>query len=333
MSERLAVTPWDEELRCWLVTYIREHPHHTTAVLSRSEYIGVSRRALDAYVAGTYFLPREEGGSGANPATSRIERAVSDYRERVEGVVRHGYQNTFVATRTWRQLEQACATAIDERAIVVIYGRPGVGKSRCLMEYTIRAMATSPVSLLVSCNITPTYFLERLARAVGLDRGKSMAALEDAIADKLRRYVRPVFVDQANYLSERSLGSLCYIWELARVPVVLVGTKDLYDRFTRSRLTEDVRAQLSSRVAMHYLLSELTVGEAKAIIERALGPETTDETVRQIYSVTGGVHRHVDMILPRILQLTRFNEEKLADGSVTMSEIISVAGSRLMTGI
>jgi hypothetical protein len=55
--------------------------------------------------------------------------------------------------------------------------------------------------------------------------------------------------------------------------------------------------------------------------------------VRQIYAVTDGVHRHVDMILPRILRLTRFNEEKLADGSVTMSKIISLAGSRLMTGM
>ena len=153
MSESRAASPWDEELRCWLVTYIREHPHHTTAVLSRSEYIGVSRRALDAYVAGTYFLPKEEGGSGANPATSRIERAVSDYRERVEGIVRHGYQNTFVATRTWRQLEQACATAIDERSIVVIYGRPGVGKSRCLMEYSIRAMARSTAATTRPCRI------------------------------------------------------------------------------------------------------------------------------------------------------------------------------------
>ena len=57
----------------------------------------------------------------------------------------------------------------------------------------------------------------------------------------------------------------------ARVPVVLAGTKALYDRFTTSRLTEEVRAQLASRVGLHYLLPVLTVREVKSIIERALG--------------------------------------------------------------
>lgn len=48
----------DEELRNWLASYIRKYPHHTTAILSRSEFIGISRAALDAYLEGTYFSPR-----------------------------------------------------------------------------------------------------------------------------------------------------------------------------------------------------------------------------------------------------------------------------------
>ncbi len=54
----------DEELQHWLQSYINQFPHHTTAVLSRSEYIGVSRAALDLYLAGTYFLPKELGEQG-----------------------------------------------------------------------------------------------------------------------------------------------------------------------------------------------------------------------------------------------------------------------------
>jgi NedA-like, galactose-binding domain len=48
------------------------------------------------------------------------------------------------------QVQQAFNTAINENAIVVISGRPGVGKSRCLFEYAVRKMMTAPVSVLCS---------------------------------------------------------------------------------------------------------------------------------------------------------------------------------------
>jgi hypothetical protein len=97
-------------------------------------------------------------------------------------------------------------------------------------------------------------------------------------------------------------------------------------------MTEGVRAQLSSRVALHYLLAELSLPEAKAIIKRALGGLATNEVVAKIYNVTGGIHRHVDMIMPRILELVERNKEKLDAGEVTIIDIIVIAGSRLITG-
>lgn len=323
--------PWDEELRRWLEAYIERHPHHTTGILSRSQFIGISKRALDTYLAGIYFLPIEAGGMGVKSESSKIEGAIRAYRERIEGSARHGYANTFVETRTWFQLQRACHVAINENVIVVVYGKPGVGKSRCLLEFTVKKMVTAPLTILCSRNITPKYFVEKMAQELGLRNETRIAKTEDAVADKLNRYPRPIYVDQANYLSEQSLGSICYIWEKARVPIVLLGTKDLYDLFTTSSRTEDIRAQISSRVAMHYLLSELTLPEVKAIIKRALGDDATDDAVAQIFNVTGGIHRHVDMIMPRILDLKEINEEKLAAGKVTMRDIITTAGSRLMT--
>ncbi len=323
----------DEELRRWLEDYLSAHQQHPTSVLSRAQFIGVSRSALDAYVRGRYFLSAAQGGEGINPATSNIEHAIRAYRERVEGTVRHGYANTFVETGAWRQLRQACEIAIRENVIVVIYGKPGVGKSRCLMEYAVREMKTAPLSVLCSRNITIRYFVQQLARGLNLDAQPVTAELEDMIAQKLMRYPRVICIDQANYLNERCLGTLCHLWEKAHVPVCMIGTRDLYELFTTSRMTEDVRAQLSSRVALHYMLSELTIEEVKGIVEQALGDDATAEMVAQIYNVTGAIHRHVDMILPRILDLKARNEEKLRTGEVKMREIVNIAGSRLMTGI
>lgn len=321
---------WDEELRSWLEAHIQQHPHHTTEVLSRSEYIGVARRVIDSYVARKYFLPRSMGGEGVNPATSKIENAIRAFRVQVEGTVRHGYTNTFIETTTWKHFRQACSIAIKENVIVVIYGKPGIGKSRDLMEFAVREMTTAPVMILCSPNITPFHFVQELAIALKLDVRGSVAKIEKVVAETLRLNPRALFIDQANYLDEKSLGSICFIWERSRVPVALVGTKALYDLFMSSRLTQEVRAQLASRVAVHYLLPELTVAEVKTIVKRGLGEGATDEMVAEIHNVTGGIHRHVDMIMPRIIDLEARNKKEIEKGEVTIKKIIDVAGSRLM---
>ena len=321
----------DEELRQWLISHTEKHPHLTTNVLARADYIGSSRTALDAYITGTYFLPADAGGQGVDPRRSKLEDHIRRYRERVEGTVRHGFANTFVATRTWYQLEQACNTAIGENAIVVVYGKPGLGKTRSLTEYCVEKMrSTMPINILCSANITTRYFVQKLATSLGLDDKPPTARLEDNIAEKLKRSPRPIFVDQANYLKESALGTICYVWDIARVPVVLVGTKLLHDIFFSSRLTEDVRAQLSRRIAMHYPLDELTPSQAKAIITAGLGADATDENIAKIINLTGAIHGNVEAMIRRVLDLKKRNQDKLEAGEVTLNDIISTAGTKLM---
>jgi DNA transposition AAA+ family ATPase len=321
----------DEALRLWLVNHIKQHPHLTTTHLAREAYIGTSRAALDQYLNGKYFLPRENGGQGVDPKKSNLEQKIRAYRERIEGTERHGFTNSFMTTRTYYQVMKACETAISENVIVVIYGRPGVGKTRCLMEFSIDKMTTLPIGILCSRNITPRYFVQKIAQQVGVDDRPATARLEDLIAEKLKKSPRPLFVDQANYLHEKSLGTICYLWEIAKIPVVLFGTKDLYELFNTSRLTEDVRAQLSSRVAMHYPLEGLTAEEVKTIVRKVMGDQATDEVIAEVWKRASGVHRHVDMGLPRVLQLAQANEARLASGKVTMVQIVQQAFSRLMT--
>ncbi len=323
----------DEELRLWLDKFIKEHAHLPTTALSRSDHIGVSRTALDAYVSGTYFLPKENGGLGVS-GNSQIEGKIRAYRERVEGTIRHGYENSFLDTRSWLQFQHACQTAIGENVIVVVYAKPGVGKSRCLQEYSTAKLKTMPVQILCSANITTRYFAQKIARELGLDEKTPTAPLEDLIAERLKRNPRALFIDQANYLNEKALGTICYLWEKAKIPIVLIGTKDLFELFMTSRLTEDVRAQLSSRVAMHYPLMELSVEEVKSICQRALGENATDKAVAKIFNVTKGNHRHLDMILPRVRQLAdKPDNVRLMLNDVTyIEDIIEKATSRIMVG-
>lgn len=323
---------WDEELRQWLEDYIKENSHHTTLVLSRSQYIGVSKSAIDSYLEGKYFLPAALGGAGGDVKTSTLETKIRSFREKVEETTRHGYAKSFMKTSTWLQMKTAFKIAQKENVIVVVYGKPGIGKSRGVLQYSIKEMTNAPINILCSRNITAHYFAKAIAKELNITETGSLPKLEDLIIEKLRKSPRSIFVDQANYLNEKSLGTICHIWEKCRIPIALVGTKALFDLFMKSDLTEEVRAQLASRVAVHYLLSELDLSEVKMIVQKALGKNATDEIIAQIHNITGGVHRHVDMILPRILDLKKRNADLIKSGKIQMSEIVNTAGSRLMIG-
>jgi DNA transposition AAA+ family ATPase len=300
-------------------------------VISRSQYIGVPRTILEEYLDGVYFLPKKSGGKGNFVGRSGVEEAIRRFREKIEGTTRHDETKSFLETRTWVQVQTACNTAIKRNAIVLVYGEPGVGKTRCLSEYARRSMTTAPVQALCSPSMTTLYFAQRLASRLALSESASAARLEDKIAERLRRTPRPIFIDQANYLSEKSLGTICYVWEVARVPIVLAGTKSLYELFTSSRLTEDVRAQLSSRIAMHYPLGGLVLGEAKAIIQRELGKYgNDDEDIAQIYNIAGGLMRRTINLLKNLLDSIALNREELEAGKVTLKELIAKAGSKLL---
>lgn len=184
-----------------------------------------------------------------------MKTAYSDYFGKrcdnfsVNDLSRYSYANTFKRTRVWEQVGQACDVAINENVIVVVYGRPGIGKSRCLTEYALQKMRTAPITVLCSRNITPRFFIQKLAKELRIERQWTIPDLEEAVAEQLTRYPRPLFIDQANFLHKRSLGTVCHLWELARLSIVLLGTKALFELFIKSKLTEEVRDQLSSRSA------------------------------------------------------------------------------------
>lgn len=323
----------DEKLRQWLEKYIEDHPHLPTSELERDDHVGYSRTALDAYLKGTYFLPKSSGGVfNIPPKKSRIEDKIRDYRDRMEGVIRHGVRDSFIPTRLWQQFQFLCKTAIEEKAIVIGYGKPGAGKSRALLQYKTEKMQTNPVEIFCSANITTRYFIQKIAKEIGVDTRPPTAQLEDMVAEKLRKGpTRLLFVDQANYLNEKSLGTICYLWEKAnRNPIVLIGTKDLFDLFMSSRMTQDVRAQLTSRVAWHCPFVELDISEVKSIVTAMLGKRANTAVIEQIHNITGGNHRHLNMMMPRLTGIVRKNEQKIDDGSYLLEEIVAEAGMKLL---
>jgi DNA transposition AAA+ family ATPase len=318
---------YDESLRLWFEMHLAENSHLTTNGLARLMGPGVSRSILDAYLKKIYFKSEE---NPAGVVTSKLEDKIRKYKEGVTGSPRGQNQIGFTETTAWLQFQYACYVATKEDVITVVYGDPGIGKTTCLREYSYRKQTAAPIKILCSPNITSKHFASKLAKELKIDKRMSLAELEDAIAEKLAKYPRAIMIDQVNYLDEKALGTICYIWEVARIPIVLIGTQDLYDLFTRTRLTQDVRSQLSSRVAMHFPLENLSPAEQKTIIEKVVGSNTDSAFVQQIMKLTRGNFRHLSFIFPRIEEIKKLYAEQIANGSKTEEDVIETAGQRLM---
>jgi len=72
-------------------------------------------------------------------------------------------------------------------------------------------MTTQPISIMCSPNTTPFSFVKRLAHLVGATVRQQTHLTQEEIVGKLIRAPKPLFIDQANYLDEKSLGTLCFL--------------------------------------------------------------------------------------------------------------------------
>lgn len=309
-----------------LKRFMEKHPHITPKVLARKENVNFSEAAIAAYLKETYFLSKELGGQGVQAGGgSRLETNIRAYLDRMEGTEREqGYRDEFVETATWKRFSAACNTAIERNVIVVLYGPPGLGKSRCLREYAKRNLTTSPVMVLCSANVTTRFFAQKIGDELRLNTRLSTAELEDKITERLKRSPRPIFVDQANYLNDKGLGLLCHIWEVSQVPIVMLGTQDLFSLFSASRLTEDVRMQLATRVEWPCPLAELSQKECTRLVEQTLGT-VSEADAREIYRITRGNFRFLARTLRNLTELRQANGD-----AGELADLIEAARARLI---
>jgi hypothetical protein len=97
---------------------------------------------------------------------------------------------------------------------------------------------------------------------------------------------------------------------------------------TLKAVSERINPEL--RVAVHYPLTGLLLSEAKALIKRELNQYATDDAVAQIYNITDGLPRCIEILVPTLKELIERNSQELKSGKIKLGELIAKAASRLM---
>ena len=272
-----------------------------------AQALGLSASALSQWLKGKY-----QGDSKA--IDRKVARHLGLEKNRAEtGVADLG---RFVLTSVAEKVFMVCEYCARHKSMGVVQGAAGMGKTMALAEYAERA----PDALYLRCHPgfdRPTPVLTALAEKLKLipaarERvtmvGQSWTRLLDAILARLTGASCIIIIDEAQYLSVKTLEILRTIVDVAEVGLVLAGNDEVYRRVEGERAQF---AQLHSRIA---ILRRIGLGATRDDMAKLAGHFLADDGIDMLVERSrraGGIRASM-----KILALARDyaeDEAKAAD--------------------
>jgi DNA transposition AAA+ family ATPase len=150
-------------------------------------------------------------------------------------------KNVLAAFDAFQNILQAAREGTP--AMGMFSGQAGLGKTTAGAWLFVHADG-----VLVRCLKADTLgtFLERLAFELGLEVRQRRADMLNFIVKELAIHDKPLFIDEADYLAEKTevLETIRDIYDLANVPIILIGYEHLPKKVKRL-------PQLLSRISQH----------------------------------------------------------------------------------
>ena len=185
----------------------------------RNKNVGMGQSTIYAYAECKWTQ------NSSQQALERFEGRLRGWLDHAE----HGGQteNIDLSVRSAKLIDLGLREAYLSRKFVLIAGPSGQGKSLLLRHY--RNTTTRGDMRIVEAydGMTARAFLAAICRALGeIDTG-SVDHLIMRAAGVLAEHPRVIAIDEANFLKSQSINQLVYIYNQARMGVVLLGTREL----------------------------------------------------------------------------------------------------------
>lgn len=231
-----------------------------------AKLLGIGASTLSQYLSGTY--PGD---------TARLDRVATQVLAR-EAEARGAVRLPRTETRTLLRIHDALRQCHAERALGVVYGPSGVGKTFALRDYCARTEGA--VLLEAAPDWTPRVLFGTLADALGQPPARRDSAhdLFDVCARRLRGSARLVVVDEAEHLPYRGLELLRRLHDLSGCGLVLAGMPRLKQNLQGRQADY---AQLYTRVAVAVHATPPDEPEVALLVRGAL-PEAPDAAVAAV---------------------------------------------------
>ncbi|CUU88152.1 bacteriocin [Campylobacter hyointestinalis subsp. hyointestinalis] len=194
--------------------------------------------------------------------------------------------------------------AIKQQALMKITAKSGTGKTTA-----VRALLLSiPQSVIVTAydGMSKKELLEEIAVAVGAKSTlKTQQALMRAIKDQLSHTKKVLIIDEANFMSEKSLEQIRHIQDVSQTAIVLVGTERLDMQIARSH------EQVESRVRACLPLRAFGESEVMALFAKD-GIKLDEKEASQIWKKCRNL-REVKYLLDDLIEIYGGNKSGLSE--------------------
>ena len=255
-----------------------------------------------------------------------VEAALRAYFLKLERAEARARRPEFLPTVTANLILEMLGEAHARRALALLYGPPGIGKTFAIEEFIDRMEKQDdpqkPEVLFVTAHSasTPKSLMAALCLRAGIPHQGTAPTLAEGLVRKLETGHYLIIVDEANHLDIEAMELLRYVYDMGHLGVVLVGTLRLYEIFTDGSRPAGELEQLWSRVGICELLPGLMEHEARQMVQKELG-RIPEITIRQILKQSGNSIRRLTKLLERLNELRHINDD------FGVEDLIVVAGN------
>ncbi len=246
----------------------------------------------------------------------------------------------FMSERHGEGLAHLLYGVTDSGGFIQLTGEVGTGKTTLVRTLLGQLPAEVDVALILNPQVTVLEFLQAICQELGVelpeDRSSPMAlvdALNRFLLDAHARGRRIILlVDEAQNLSAEVLEQLRLLTNLETskqklLQIILIGQPELRDILARNNLR-----QLAQRVTGRYHLEPLSRDESARYIEHRMKvagalTEIFDERAkREVYRLSGGIPRVMNVICDRALLGAYSKESRRVDKKLVKSAAAEVSG-------
>lgn len=208
-------------------------------------------------------------------------------------------KNMLAAYDLLGQLEMAAEE--ETPAMGLITGNPGLGKTTSAAWLFVKADG-----VLVTCDKVDTEasILRKLCREYGIQPPHGRTKLLDAVREQANRIGKPIFFDEADYISKKEdvLETIRGIYDSANVPMLLIG-------YAKLPTIMKTMPQLRGRIGGHVQLAPADMEDINLMATLA-DVHVKDDLLKVLLQDTGGNFRDIRTGLSRIEKFAQTNDMK-----------------------
>lgn len=246
--------------------------------------IGISPGLVNQLLAGKYDHNVEEN-------EAKVNRWIGIRQARREAERTMGLSASFVNTILSQAITGGLIYAHTVRAISLIYGGAGLGKTVTAQHYA-SSRPNVWIATMTPSTRKPGAMLKRICRSVGVAPQSIWPAdVELQLQERLAGTGGLLVVDEANHLTVEALDTLRAIQEAAGIGFALMGNEKIYNQMTgKSRAAHF--AQLFSRIAKRVRLDKAIEEDVNALLD-AWGAKLHPAARARLFAVAekGGGYR------------------------------------------